>query len=89
LAAHVPIAVNATINKRRANKRMDGGNRTDRPNHIKMASNVPAVPGPHGQKPLPKPVPKMMAKNGGRFILSCKINRKNINIQRVFFKFAI
>lgn len=33
---------------------------------MRVANTEPAVPGPQGQKPLPKPVPMMTGSSGGR-----------------------
>jgi hypothetical protein len=36
---------------------------------MSVAKTAPAVPGPQGQKPAPKPVPIITGKTGGRFII--------------------
>lgn len=37
-----------------------------------VATTAPAVPGPQGQKPAPKPVPMNTGMMDGRFIMKCK-----------------
>ena len=86
LAAQVPTAVNKTMRVNVVKNKVVGLNVTAIASHRIVARKAPAVPGPHGQNPLPKPVPIITANSGGRSISRCKINRKNINIQRVFFK---
>ena len=69
----------------------------DSANQPIKATMLPAVPGPHGQKPLPNPVPINIGMSGGRlseilfllfivfsvifFFLKRKINRKNLKYQ--------
>lgn len=68
LAAHVPRIVN-TMQKTivpKVNWYKETFNEAT--NQTIVAANAPAVPGPHGQKPHPKPVPIITGNNGGRFI---------------------
>lgn len=64
--AHVPSIVNTiTSAKVTADSTKDGSQRLSSPQTI-VAKTLPAVPGPHGQKPLPNPVPISIGKKGGR-----------------------
>jgi hypothetical protein len=40
----------------------------ERADHIAVANKAPAVPGPHGQKPLPNPEPIIIGNSGALFI---------------------
>lgn len=74
--AHVPRIVKTTMAQSVIANRTVEVSRKERAYHKSMPNNAPAVPGPHGQNPLPKPVPIIVGKSGNLFIQWCKINRK-------------
>lgn len=74
--AHVPNMVKIIMHERVVAKRNVELCTKERAYHISMPVNAPAVPGPHGQNPLPKPVPIIVGKSGSFFIQCCKISRK-------------
>lgn len=42
-------------------------------NHINVATMAPIVPGPHGQKPAPNPVPIIVGNSGNFLIVAAKV----------------
>lgn len=66
--AHVPNAVKTTTAPSVTQKSVPEETTAESANHNNTASKAPAVPGPHGQKPLPKPVPMNVGNIGVLFI---------------------
>ena len=66
--AHVPRAVKTITEARVVPNKATGDRYKERADHIAVANKSPAVPGPHGQKPLPNPEPIIIGNSGALFI---------------------
>lgn len=76
LVAHVPKIVNNIILVIVKYGSMHDDTQHDKVYQLSTPNNAPALPGPHGQKPIPNPVPINVGKIGSLSIQRRKISRK-------------